>query len=231
MGVGPGDPELLTIKACRILSQVPVIFIPQKNEDSKSYAYTIIDGSIDNPSQKIEPLIFPMQKDPHLLTRHWENAVNQIWQTLIQGKDCAFINEGDPLLYGTFNYIFEIFKSRYPQAHIEIIPGVSSINAAFASARLPMVTNRERLIIIPATYEHDINSLRRIIEDADTIVFLKVNSMFDKILEFLEDMELIEKSIYIRRCTTRDEEIVTNIRTLKGKSLDYLSLLVVRKQQ
>ena len=225
VGVGPGDPELITLKAQRILSQVSVIFVPQKDTEHESYARSIISGLLGSGTQKVVDLVFPMKKSA--LEPYWEKAADEIWQHLAQGEDCAFVTEGDPLLYGTFVYILPIFQERHPEVVIEVIPGISSINAAAASAMLPLSSGGERVAIISATYED--KALRETLESFDTVVLLKVNTAFDRILDVLEEMKLVDRCIYIRRCTTRDEEIVKDIRKLKGRSLDYLSLLIVRR--
>jgi len=92
---------------------------------------------------------------------------------------------------------------------------------------LPLSSGGERVAIIPATYED--KALRETLESFDTVVLLKVNTVFDRIMDVLEEMKLVDRCIYIRRCTTKDEEIVKDIRKLKGKNLDYLSLLIVRR--
>jgi len=229
IGIGPGDPELLTIRAYRILSQVPVIFVPQKSIGSKSYAYSIIESLLGKSSQKIVALVFPMRKDSQQLISYWEKAAEKIWQHLSQGEDCAFVNEGDPFLYGTFIHVFEIIRKCYPEVTIEVIPGISSINAASARGLLPLASGKERIAILPTTYENNIDAIRETFESFDTVVLLKVHTMFDKVLELLEEMKLTDKCIYIRRCTSEDEEIVRDIRKLKGENLDYLSLLIMRK--
>lgn len=225
VGVGPGDPELITLKAQRILSQVSVIFVPRKDAKHESYARSIISRLVENSNQRIVDLVFPMQKGT--LKPYWEEAVEKIWQHLALGKDCAFVTEGDALLYGTFTYILSIFQARHPEVTVEVIPGISSINAASARALLPLAISGERVAIIPATYEDE--ALRETLESFDTVVLLKVNTVFDRILDVLEEMKLADRCIYIRRCTTKDEEIVRNIRKLRGQELDYLSLLIVRR--
>jgi precorrin-2/cobalt-factor-2 C20-methyltransferase len=225
VGVGPGDPELITLKAQRILSQVSVIFVPKKDTGHESYALSIISGLLESPTQKVVELVFPMQKSA--LEPYWQKAAEDIWQHLAQGEDCAFVTEGDPLLYGTFVYILSIFRERYPEIVIEVIPGISSINAAAARAMLPLSSGGERVAIISATYQD--NALRETLESFDTVVLVKVNTVFDRILDVLEEMKLVDRCIYIRRCTTKDEEIVRDIRELKGRELDYLSLLIVRR--
>lgn len=227
IGVGPGDPELLTVRATRLLSRVPVIFTPQKDGKSKSYARRIIARLVKEPEQRVIELVFPMKKDASGLTDYWEKATETIWRHLSNGKDCAFITEGDPFLYGTFIHVFEILQKNHPEVSIEVIPGISSINAAAARALLPLATGSERVAILPATYED--RAIRKTLEDFDTVVFLKINTVFDRVLNILEELNLTEKCIYVSRCTTEDEEIIKDISKLKGQKLDYLSLLIVRR--
>ena len=227
IGVGPGDPELLTVQAARILSRVPVIFAPQKDGKSKSYARRIIADMINKSEQRVIELVFPMRKDTGRLTDYWDKAAETIWQYLGSGEDCAFIAEGDPFLYGTFIYVFEILRNNHPEARIEVVPGISSINAAAARALFPLATGSERIAILPATYED--KAIRKTLNDFDTVIFLKINTVFDKIISILEELNLVEKCVYVSRCTTEDEKIIKDISKLKGQKLDYLSLLIVRR--
>ncbi|MFC1943487.1 precorrin-2 C(20)-methyltransferase [Chloroflexota bacterium] len=226
-GVGPGDPELLTVRATRILSRVPVIFAPQKDGESKSYARRIIADMINESEQRVIEMVFPMTKDTGRLTDYWDKAAETIWQYLSNGKDCAFITEGDPFFYGTFIHVFEILQKNHPEVRIEVIPGISSINAATARALFPLATGSERVAILPATYED--KAIRKTLNDFDTVIFLKINTVFDKILNILEELNLVEKCVFVSRCTTKDEEIIKDISKLKGQKLDYLSLLIVRR--
>lgn len=225
VGVGPGDPELITLKAQRILSEVSVIFVPSKGVEHQSYAGSIISNLLKKSTQEVVKLVFPMKKGD--LKSYWEKAAAEVWQHLAQGRDCALITAGDPLLYGTFIHILSIFQERHPEVAIEVVPGIPSINAASARALLPLATGSERVAVIPAIYANE--TLRKTLECFDTVVLLKVNTVFDKVLAVLEEMELVDKCIYIRRCTTEDEEIVRDIKELRGKTLDYLSLLIVRR--
>lgn len=227
VGVGPGDPELLTMRAYRVLRTVPVIFVPQKDGESESFACSIISGIVKSPAQKIIGLIFPMLRDREQLTDYWKQAVNAIWQELAKGNDCAFINVGDPLLYGTFIHVFEALKACHPEADVEVIPGVSSVNAAAARTVTPLASNDERIAIISATDDDDF--IRETLRNFDTVVFLKVHRLPDRLFDILEQMDLAGKCVYVRRCTTRDEEIVRDISKLRGSRLDYFSLLLMRR--
>ncbi len=115
VGVGPGDPELLTLRAYHILSRVPVIFVPQKDNKSQSYAKSIINNLVREPEQKVIRLVFPMLRDREQLTDYWWKATESIWQHLKKGEDCAFVNVGDPLLYGTFIHVFQTLQKSHPE--------------------------------------------------------------------------------------------------------------------
>ena len=227
VGVGPGDPELLTLRACRILSRVPVVFVPQKDGESGGFARSIISGVIKSPPQRTVDLVFPMIKDKAKLAAHWKQAVDTIWEQLADGKDCAFVNVGDPLLYGTFIHVFEVLMQYHPDARVAVIPGISSVSAAAARTLTSLASNNERVAIISAADSDQF--IRETLTSFDTVVFLKVPRPPDRLLDILAEMDLTEKSVYVRRCTTPDEQIVRDIARLRGTSLDYFSLVLVRK--
>ena len=229
VGIGPGDPELMTIKAKRILSLVPVIFVPQKNEKDSSFAGRILSQAIEGIEGKLVPLVFPMHREAAALEQRWQLAAAQIWEKLKAGLDGAFVTEGDPLLYGSFIYVFERLKAAHPEIEIEVIPGISSINAAAAAAMIPLASQDEKVAILPATGPEE--GLRQALQTFDTIILIKVHSVFGKVLTILREMRLVEGSIFISRCTTKDEEIVRDIANLEGQKLDYFSLLIVKRQK
>lgn len=228
VGVGPGDPELMTIKACNILSRVPVIFVPQKSEESESLALSIISSQVKDVDKKVTGLVFPMLRDEARLASYWENAAVTIWKHLENGEDCAFINVGDPLVYGTFLHILNTLRNRHPQVEVEVVSGISSLNAAAAAAVFPLTINNERLAIISAEREEEF--IRDTLKNFDTVVVFKINMVFNNLVAVLEQMNLVDKCVYVRRCSTAEQEIVRDIRKLKGAKLDYFSILLVRKE-
>jgi precorrin-2/cobalt-factor-2 C20-methyltransferase len=227
VGVGPGDPELLTLRAYHVLSQVPVIFVPLKDRKSKSYTSSVIDNLVKNSEKKVAGLVLPMLRDRGQLADYWRRAAESIWQYLEKGEDCAFVNIGDPLLYGTFIHILETLQKSHPEVEVEVIPGISSINAAAARAVVPLASGDDNIAIISGNREDKV--IREILQKFDTVVFMKMNTMFDKLLAILEELNLVEKCVYVRRCTTQDEEIIWDVSKLKGEKVDYFSLLIVRK--
>ena len=226
VGVGPGDPELVTLKAARILAQVPVIFVPKKLKESASNARSIIANLITDKQEVVE-LVLPMLKDKKQLMPHWQQAADIIWGHLAAGKDCAFANLGDPLLYGSFIYIMYTLRRKHPELNVEIIPGVSSITAAAANAVLPLAVDDDKIAILSGQYEDSF--IRETLGTFDTVVFLKIPKLFDHLVEILTELNLIKKSVYVRRATMQGQEIITDLHQLKDKKPDYFSILIVRR--
>jgi precorrin-2/cobalt-factor-2 C20-methyltransferase len=227
VGVGPGDPELLTLRAYHLLSRIPVIFVPLKDEKSSSYARSVIKTLVKKSDGKVISVVLPMLRDKEKLADYWRKAAESMWQYLKKGEDCAFVNIGDPLLYGTFIHILETLQKSHPEIEIEVVPGISSISAAAARAVVPLASNDERIAIISGNREDKV--IRETLDNFDTVVFIKMNKVFDRLLIILEELKLVEKCVCVRRCTTQDEEIIRDISKLKGEKVDYFSLLIVRK--
>ncbi len=228
VGVGPGDPELITIKAQRVLLEAPVICLPKSREEGASYVRTFVSHLIDPSRQRLVELVFPMTKDRSVLEQHWAAAMEQVLTPLRQGRDVVFVTEGDPFIYSTFMHLYRLVVESHPEIPVKVIPGVSSINASAAAAGLPLVDGAERLAVLPATYEGD--QLAEVFRLFDTVVLLKVNRVFDRVLGVLEGLGLAERAVFVKRCGSEEQEVVRDVRTLRGKDLDYLSLLIVRKQ-
>ncbi|MFZ3208028.1 MAG: precorrin-2 C(20)-methyltransferase [Geobacteraceae bacterium] len=227
VGVGPGDPELLTRKAERILRQVPVICAPTASPVDSSYALSIVEPFLDPFRQEVIVQVFPMRRDQAGLEEFWETAADDVAERVQGGQDVAFITIGDPFLYSTFLYIYRIFRERYPDIPIEVVPGVSSINAAAIAAGMPLGMASERIAIIPAAFEEE--NLRQILLDFDTVVLMKVSRVFDGIYALLQELGLENNGAFIRRVGSAEEEVVFDLASLVGRKLDYLSLLIVKK--
>ena len=227
VGVGPGDPDLITIKAMRILKQVPVLCVPKGREEGASYVRSFISHVLDPERQELVELVFPMTKDRAVLEQHWNAALERVLVPLRHGKDVVFVTEGDPFIYSTFMHLYALVRDRNPEVPVEVVPGVSSINASAAAAGLPLVDGAERLAVLPATYEGE--QLTQILTQFDTVVLLKVNRVFDRVLGVLEDLGVADRAVFVKRCGAPDQEVVRDVRSLRGKDLDYLSLLIVKK--
>ena len=226
VGVGPGDPELLTLKASRLLQRVPVVSVARPEPGQDHYALSVVRELLDDTRQEILQLPLPSDGSRGA-AQVWRAAVDAIGERLQKGQDVAFITEGDPMLYSSFSQLLEHVRSAYPEAQVEVIPGVSSVMAAAASAGVPLVTHGQRLAILPAVY--GIDDLREAITNYDTIVLMEVNRALLEALANLEKLGLAGKAIYVRRATTQREEVVQDIHQLSAEDLDYFSLLIIKR--
>lgn len=227
VGVGPGDPELLTLKAVRILREVPVICAPTATPADSSYALSIVEQFLDRGRQEVIVQVFPMRRDQEGLSQYWEEAAAEVAEKVRQGKDVAFITIGDPFLYSTFLYIYRIFRERHPDIPVEVVPGISSINAAAVAAGLPLGQSSERIAVIPAAFEE--KDLARTLQEFDTVVLMKVSRVFDGVYALLQELGLERKAVFVSRVGSAEEEVVFDLGRLLGRKLDYLSLLIVKK--
>jgi precorrin-2/cobalt-factor-2 C20-methyltransferase len=232
VGAGPGAPDLLTLRAMRILQTCPVICLPGREAvPPSSYAWSIIEKLIDKQRQEVLLVQFPMQRDLAQAQPARARAADQVLERLIAGDDVAFVTEGDPLLYSTFSYVLETVKRQYPTIQIEVVPGVPSITAAAAAAAIPLAVWDERIAIIPAAHaltNSGSSDLRTLLQIFDTVVLLKVHTVFSPLLEILEELDLAQHAVFVRRCSTDLEEIVFDLARLRNQPLDYFSLVIVR---
>lgn len=226
IGVGPGDPELLTVKAFRRLKEAHVIAYPKKANGSKSYAQHIVEAYFSKTEKQMIGLVFPMTKDERLLREKWSETVETVWAYLREGKHVAFVTEGDPLLYSTCIHFMRTMRTYHPDVPIEIIPGVSSMNGAAARLQLPLADGDETIAIVPARDDYD--AMKKALQDHDCVVFLKVAKAMPLLLSLLKEMNLINEAAVVTKVTSH-EEIIWDVTKLEHTSLPYLTLMVVRK--
>ena len=229
VGVGPGDPELITRKAERILRSVDVICAPTGQAEAASFALSIVEPYLDRSRQLVIEQVFPMKKAEADLLPFWREAAATVAAHARAGRTVAFITIGDPFLYSTFLYIYRILKEDYPDVPVEIVPGISSVFAAAAAAGVPLGMASDRIAILPATYESD--GLRQTLRDYETVVLMKAHRCFEQIFALLEETGRLDDAVYVRRVGSASEEVVHNLYSLIGKPLDYLSLIIVAKRR
>ncbi|USG64531.1 precorrin-2 C(20)-methyltransferase [Brevibacillus ruminantium] len=228
IGVGPGDPELITVKAFRLLQQSPVVAYPKKRMGSKSYAHQICELYVKPaPDKEMLGLVFPMTKDKEILEREWNNTADLVWERLREGKDVAFVTEGDPLFYSTFIHMLRIMNEKYPEVPVVTVPGISSFLGAAARLNLPLADGDEQIGIIPATEDRE--AMRKALWEHDCVIFLKVAKVLPMIIGLLAEMDLVDKAAVATKVTSAEEMIWTNVRELERAELGYLTLMVVKK--
>lgn len=226
IGVGPGDPDLLTLKAYKILKNTDLICIPKSTMEKESVALNIVKQVIDKELDLLE-LHFPMTKDQRELARNWDANTEKIIEKIKQGKSVAFITIGDPLLYSTYSYILQRIIKNHPEIKVETIPGISSVLASASAVNVTLVEEEESLGIVPANSDKDY--LLKAISYFDNLVLMKVAKCFDLVLEVLEELNFQGKAYLISRCGHPDQLVTDNPAAWKGKELHYLSLMIIKK--
>ncbi|MGO4886980.1 precorrin-2 C(20)-methyltransferase [Anaerobacillus sp. MEB173] len=227
IGVGPGDPELITVKAYRLMKESPVIAYPKKRRGSKSYAFQIIEQYVNTNEKEMLGLVFPMTKDQEILDREWNQIVVEVWECVKEGKDVAFVTEGDPMLYSTFIHMFRLMKELHPEVEVKSIPGISSINGVASQIGVPLADGDDWTGIIPAT--NDRERMKKALLDHDGIIFIKVAKVIDMMIDLLEELDLVDKAAVATKVTSNEEVIWRNVRDLRNADLEYLTLMLVRK--
>jgi precorrin-2/cobalt-factor-2 C20-methyltransferase len=227
IGLGPGDPSLLTLKAKEILNKVKTIFVPLSKKTNSSSARLIVEAVLDKPKEIVE-LIFPMTKDKTYLLRHWEAAAFEIAKKIEKEGEAAFVTIGDPFIYSTYIYLLKTLKRCFPCIKSETIPGISSINAASARVEVPLLKGDERLAVIPVS--GNLDKLGKALEEFDTVILMKIGANLNKVIKFLEELNLLKNSILISRLGSPQEQIIEDLSTLKDDRLGYFSIIIVKKE-
>jgi precorrin-2/cobalt-factor-2 C20-methyltransferase len=232
IGCGPGDPELLTIKALNLIKEADVIFVPTSKSDKPSIALSIVSKYI-NKSTKIINLVFPMVKDKNSLKEYWKKNTIEISEMVRTGKKTLYLTVGDPSLYSTWIYIHRELKNNHQDIEVEIIPGITSIFAFAAESKISLVEGDEHLSVVPACY--DLNKVKNTVKSSDTIVFLKDGRYFDNVIDMLSETGFSDESqIAIAQDVSTQKNIleIKQLKDIKGKkqpSQTYFSIMVVKR--
>lgn len=224
VGVGPGDPELLTVKAIKVIEAADVIIAPKTEKKEGSVALTIA-GPYVKPDVEILTQVFPMVSDTEILSEAWESNKQTILALLAEGKKVVFLTLGDPMFYSTYIYVFRLLEDAgYP---IETIPGITAFCAIGSKLGYPLVEGNNILSIIPATIEED--KLDQALAMSDNVVLMKVYKNYHEVVEKLQRFQLADKAVMISRCGLPDEEVVRELRAADGKKINYLSTILSRR--
>ena len=233
IGVGPGDPELLTVKAVNAIHNADIIMCPASKEDRPSIALSVVSSLIDkSKNQKIVKLIFPMTKDKNILEETWKKNAKIMAETVLSGKNVVYLTVGDPYLYSTWIYMHKDLKENYPDMEISVIPGIVSMFTFASKVGVSIAEGAEKVAIIPSCY--DLSSVKEIAKNSETMVFLKDGRYFDQVIQVLKESGFPNDSIFaIGQDLGTDHEIIrkltlgeVNDDTLTTK---YFSILVVKR--
>jgi precorrin-2/cobalt-factor-2 C20-methyltransferase len=220
VGVGPGDPELMTLKAVRILSEVSVVAYPAPGEGESS-ARKIAAAFLPAGGTEVAIRI-DMRPGPEPMSVY-DHAAAEIAAHLEAGRDVAVLCEGDPFFYGSFAYLHARLAKRFPTT---IVPGVTSLTACAAASGQPLVSRDETLAVLPATLPDAV--LEEGLRDSDAAAILKVGRHLPRLHALLSRLGLADRSTFVAHAS-RDDQEVSPLARMAGKEAPYFSMILVAR--
>ncbi len=221
VGVGPGDPELMTVKAWRLISSAGTIAYLSAN-GSDSTARAIASPFIDPDTDEII-IDMPMRVERAPAQAAYADAARRIAARLVDGEDVVMLCEGDPFFYGSFMYVFERLSETFKCV---VVPGVTSISAASAAIGHPLVARDEVLKVLPATMDAD--HLLAELSTTSAAAIIKVGRHFGKVKSILSRLNLVYDATAITRATHSDQT-VRSVAEIDEDSLPYFTTIIVRQ--
>lgn len=227
LGVGPGDPELITVKALRLLRAAPVVaYFVAKGK--KGNAFGIIEDYLD-AQQITVPLVYPVTTEKlepplcyeNIIADFYDTAAVQLQTYLDAGRDVAVICEGDPFFYGSYMYLHDRLSDKY---EAEVIPGVCSMLGSTAVLGAPLVYRNQSLSVLSGVLPEA--ELKRRLADADAAVVMKLGRNFDKVKRILDELNLAQRALYVERATMKNQRIVS-LNDVDPMASPYFSMIIV----
>jgi len=233
VGCGPGDPELLTVKAVNAIKNADVIMCPTSKEGKPSIALSVVSSLIDqNKKPEIVHLVFPMTKDSDTLKNTWEKNSQIIAESTLSNKKVVYLTVGDPYLYSTWIYLHREISIKHPEIKINVIPGIVSMFTFAAKVGISLAEGAEKMAVIPSCY--DLSQVKEIAKNCDTLIFLKDGRYFDQVISLIREAGFSDDSIFaIGQDLDTDHEIVRKL-TLGEVTQDtltskYFSIMVIKR--
>ena len=227
LGMGPGDPELITLKAWRLMQNADVICY-LTNEQGQSQARNIAAELLKqvDKSQRELPIFMPMNQDRRLANQAYDQAAEAIKTELAAGQTVVFLCEGDPLFFGSFAYLLERLEASY---QCQVVPGISSVHAAASALQLPLTMLKESFAVISG--RHSNQQLLDTLKNHDTVVIMKAGRSRQRILDALASSGRSGDARYLEYISRDNERIYKDVSALSGEAGPYFSLFVVLRQR
>ena len=227
VGVGPGDPELMTLKAFRLISQADVLCFLVDSQ-GKSHAKSIAAEAIaaNNLAVQYIPILMPMNKDRRLANQHYDQASDAIQSQLALGKNVVFLCEGDPLFFGSYSYLLERIEDHFL---CQVVPGISSVNAAASALVQPLTRLTDAFAVVSG--RHSAEFLRSTLRQYDSVVIMKAGQARGRIIQALADTKRSQDASYLAYIGREQEVIEHDISQLSSDAGPYFSLFVVCKKE
>jgi len=227
LGVGPGDPELITLKSLRLLRGAPVVAY-YASKESRGNAFATVESEL-RAEQILEPLIYPItgKRPPppydyeQVMRDFYDASAARLAAHLDAGRDVAVLCEGDPFFYGSFMYLHDRLAGRYAS---EVVPGVCSVLASASVLRTPLVYRDQCLLVVAGTLPEE--ALERQLAGVEAAAIMKLGSNFAKVRRVIERLGLMERARYVERATM-DEECIRPLAEVDPASVPYFSMILI----
>ena len=226
IGVGPGDPELLTVKAIHAIQRADVLIAPKTEKKDGSVALSIARPYL-KPNVKIVYQVFPMVRDFAEDPSAWQENKREILELLREGKNVAFLTLGDPMFFSTYIYVYRLLQ--HEEVTIETIPGVPAFAAIASASGHPIVEGDDILTIIPATARPE--KIQQAMQASDNVVLMKVYKNFPAIVEQLKENDMLRRAVLVSRAGLDGECVIDDLEAQRGKKLNYLSTILTRRAE
>ncbi|MGT2934009.1 cobalt-factor II C(20)-methyltransferase [Streptococcus catagoni] len=224
IGIGPGDSQLITVKASKLLGELDIIYTPEAKKAGKSLALTIAEPYLSE-AVEIKQRHFPMVACQSEKEAQWQSIGQEIIADVLSGKNVAFITLGDAMLYSTYSYLLEIVGS---QIETQTIPGITSFSTMASVLGQPLTMDEESLAVVPATAPA--SKIEAALQIHDSLVLMKVANHLDKILPLLEKYQLLDKTFLVSHASMPEQKILRGVSDLRLDSkLSYFTTMIVKK--
>lgn len=220
VGVGPGDPQLLTLRAVEVLRKVDAVLVPRSKEDRDSLALSIARPHLPADCAVLEA-VFPMTEDRTRLEQAWNAAAETMLAHAVAGRAIAFLTLGDAMLYSTWSYLLQAIRRRDAQVPVETVPGITAMSACAAAVGEPLAEGRAPLLVWPDAPPADPAPLLAL---APNIVFMKAARHLDALAQVDAD------AVAVRRCSLPDQQVTRDLHAW-AEEKDYFTTVLLHRAE
>lgn len=224
VGIGPGSPDLLTVRAVNIIKSTDVILAPQAKGTTRSLALNAIDPYLEG--QEVMCVNYPMQRNDSNTRERWNAVAGDVLEKLQQGKSVAMITIGDPLIFATTSYLLHGLSGELSKDQIHLVPGISAFQVGASRFHDPLTLQEDRLTLMSAT---DLNAVENALKHCETLVLYKAAGVIEKLLVLLKQHNLLASSKLVS-CAEHDngELLVDNLEGWVPENLNYMTTMIIR---